>query len=122
MAALSFQRFDTDGARAHRDVVSQIHRDAYAERIATCDPFYSAEAFMQRFDAYTARPGLDLVIGYEGSEPISQAWGWAVRPGGAAWHGLEEDPDRPPDFTDEDGKRTFALSEIMLVRPRWSCR
>lgn len=33
-----FKRFDAAGAREQREVVSLIHPDAYAERIATGDP------------------------------------------------------------------------------------
>ncbi|MGH6630074.1 MAG: hypothetical protein ACREB3_10115, partial [Burkholderiales bacterium] len=41
---------------------------------------------LQRFDAYTSRSEFDLVIAYHGSEPIGQAWGWAL-------------PATPPDGT-----------------------
>ncbi|MFI0446838.1 GNAT family N-acetyltransferase [Actinomadura sp. 6N118] len=121
MADLTFRRFDTAGAREQRDTVSLIHQDAYADRIASGAPFYSVEAFMQRFDAYTSRDGLDLVIGYEHDEPIGQTWGWPLGPNSRSWEGLEPDPDRPADFTAEDGRRTFALSEIM-VRQAWTGR
>ena len=119
MASLTFHRFDSAGARQQRETISLIHRDAYAERIASGDPFYTVKAFMQRFDAYTSRDGLDLVIGYHSGEPIGQTWGWPLGPVTASWQGLEADPDREPGFTDEDGTRTFALSEIM-VRQDWT--
>ncbi|GAA1892200.1 GNAT family N-acetyltransferase [Actinomadura bangladeshensis] len=113
------RRFDSAGARAQRDVVSQIHRDAYSDRIATGDEFASDEAFMTRFDAYTARDGFGLIIAYVDSEPtpqpVGQTWGWPLPPETKWWEGLEDPPD--PDFTQEDGHRTFALSEIMVGRP-----
>ncbi|GLX05729.1 GNAT family N-acetyltransferase [Microbispora sp. NBRC 16548] len=112
-----FKRFDAAGAREQREIVSLIHRDAYAERIATGDAFASDQAFMTRFDAYTSRDGFDLVMAYVGDEPVGQAWGWPLPPDTRWWNGLEAEPE--PGFIVEDGSRTFALSEIM-VRRAWT--
>ncbi|WP_055483714.1 GNAT family N-acetyltransferase [Sphaerimonospora mesophila] len=114
---ITFDHYDATGARARRDVVSLIHRDAYAERIATGETFAGDEAFMTRFDAYIRRDGFDLVIAYDGDEPVGQAWGWPLTPDTRWWDGLEAEPE--PGFAVEDGRRTFALSEIM-VRRAWT--
>lgn len=116
---LSFQRFDTAGARAQRDTVELVYCDAYADLMASGGTFESAEASMARFDAYTSRDGFDLVIGYLGGEPVGQAWGWALTSKTAWWRGLLTEPE--PGFTVEDGMRTFALSELM-VRRDWTGR
>ncbi len=116
---LSFQRFDTAGARAQRDTVELVYCDAYADRIASGGTFASAQASMARFDAYTFRQGFDLVIGYLHRQPVGQAWGWVLRPATAWWRGLLAEPE--PGFTVEDGTRTFALSELM-VRQHWTGR
>lgn len=116
---LSFQRFDAAGARTHRDIVELIYRDAYADAIASGDPFESLEAAMTRFDAYTSRDGFDHVIAYLGAEPVGQAWGWALRQNSAWWHGMLTEPE--PGFTTETGSRTFAFSELM-VRKQWTGR
>lgn len=118
MADLTFRRYDAAGARQIRSTVELIYLDAYAEAIASGDPFDSPEAFMGRFDAYTTRDDFDHVVAYEGDEPCGQIWGWPLDekatedwyPGLAAESGS--------DFTVEDGERVFALSEIM-VRSRW---
>jgi ribosomal protein S18 acetylase RimI-like enzyme len=121
LAEQRFQRYNADRASAIRDVVALIHRKAYAEQIAADDPFSSEEAFMRRFDAYTARPDFDMVVAYRGGEPVGQAWGWPlnVHSGEAWWRGLVQEPE--PGFTHEDGSRTFALSEIMVGRA-WAGR
>lgn len=116
---LSFRRFTATEARRHRELVADIHRDAYAERIATGDPFASEAAFMERFDAYTGRDGFDLVVAYRGGTAVGQAWGWPLTADTAWWNGLESEPE--PGFTHEDGTRTFALSELM-VRRAWTGR
>ena len=114
MNTVTFRRYDATAARDMRGMVAQIHDDAYAERINSGDAFDTTEAFMRRFDAYTSREGFDLVVAYIHGSPAGQAWGWALSPGSAWWHGLRGDVE--PGFTDEDGKRTFALSEIMVCQ------
>jgi GNAT superfamily N-acetyltransferase len=119
---LTFQRYNGAGARAARDTVCLVHQDAYAEAIASGDPFDSVDEFMRRFESYT-RPentGFELVIGYTSDgEPVGQTWGWPLTPSTGWWTGLEGEPE--PGFTREDGRRTFALSEIM-VRKAWTGR
>jgi GNAT superfamily N-acetyltransferase len=114
---LTFRRYDAVGARAIRDTVELIHHEAYATAIERGDPFESGDAPMRRFDAYTSRDGFDLVVAYLDGEPVGQAWGWALGPNSAWWHGLTNEVE--PGFTDEDGTRTFAFSEFM-VRQAWA--
>jgi GNAT superfamily N-acetyltransferase len=91
-----------------------VFRGAYWEDLEAGDPFDTPEAFMGRFDAYASNPVLDLVIAFEDGEPVGQAWGWPLTAGSTWWGGLDHEPK--PGFTVEDGTRTFALSEIMVVR------
>jgi GNAT superfamily N-acetyltransferase len=109
---LTFRRYDAAGARQIRPTVESVFKDSYAEAISSGDPFDSVEAFMQRFDAYTSRGSFDMVVGYDGDDSVGQAWGWPLdeRAGKGWWVGLDPEPG----FTREDGKRTFALSEIMV--------
>jgi GNAT superfamily N-acetyltransferase len=113
---LSFRRFDRTAARDQRDTILHIHNDAYVAAIESGDPFETQDAFLERFDAYTARDGFDLVIAYLGDEPAGQAWGWALRPPDGGWWPWLTTPVEPG-FTEEDGKRTFALSELMVRQP-----
>ncbi len=108
-----FVRMDGAAARKARVAVEAIYRASYAEAIASGDPFEQPGPFMQRFDAYTRAPGLELVIAYNGGIPIAQTWGWPLQPTSRWWEGFV--PDGPFDIT-EDGARTFALSEIMVAQ------
>ena len=117
--ALTFQRYGPDEARTARDTVESVYRGAYAEAIERGDPFNTPDVFMHRFDAYAQNPAFDLVIAYADGEPAGQSWGWPLTPGSKWWDGLDAEPE--PGFTDEDGHRTFALSEIM-VRQEWTGR
>jgi GNAT superfamily N-acetyltransferase len=94
---VNFRRFDAAEARRLR---------------STVDPFDTTEAFMHRFDSYASQPNFDLVVAYRGGEAIGQAWGWPLTEHTQWWAGLPSEPG--PDFTREDGNRTFALSEIMV--------
>ncbi|QFG22858.1 GNAT family N-acetyltransferase [Actinomadura sp. WMMB 499] len=115
---LEFRRHDAVQARAVRATVEEIYRDAYADAIASGDPFDSPEHFMTRFDAYTdSDRGFEMVVAYLDGEPVGQTWGWPLAPDTAWWRGLVEEPE--PGFAEEDGTRTFALSEIM-VRRQWT--
>lgn len=114
MPGLTFQHYDAAGAREIRDTVAIIHRDAYVERIKSGNPFYTPEAFLRRFDSYTAGQGFDMVVASLDGAPAGQAWGWplSAQRGTRWWDGLVGEPE--PGFALEDGTRTFALSELMV--------
>lgn len=97
-----FERHDAAGARNIAETVAFIHRDAYADIIASGNPFETPDAFMQRFQSHTSHPDLDFVIASIGDEPVGQAWGFPIA--------------QP---TIGDAKPTFALCEIM-VRKAWT--
>jgi GNAT superfamily N-acetyltransferase len=110
----TFRRLGGEAAGRDRATVESVYRGAYWEAVAAGDPFNSPGAFMGRFGSYASIPGFELVVAYEDGEPAGQAWGWPLGPGSRWWEGLASEPE--PGFTGEDGKRTFALSEIMVVR------
>jgi ribosomal protein S18 acetylase RimI-like enzyme len=109
---LEFRRYDAASASGLRHVVEEIYTSSYTDAIAHGGPFHSAEAFMTRFDSYVKIDGFDLVIAYDQDKPAGQTWGWPLSPDTKWWDGLLTQTE--PGFTDEDGTRTFALSEIMV--------
>ncbi|MET8051615.1 GNAT family N-acetyltransferase [Streptosporangium sp. NPDC005286] len=120
MRDLVFHRYDAARARTVHDLVTGIYLDAYGKTIATGDPFQTEEAFRRRLDAYTARDCFDLVIAYHEGEAIGQTFGWALPPPDGGWWRHLLTPVEPG-WAEEDGHRTFALSEIM-VRQAWTRR
>lgn len=114
---VSFRRYGAAAARQLRDTVEEIYVRSYVDAIASADPFDSVDAFMHRFDSYTSQSDFDLVIAYQGSEAIGQTWGWPLTERSRWWDGLLSEP--APDFIRENGRRTFALSEIM-VSQEWA--
>ncbi len=109
---VTLRRYNAAEARQLRDTVEAVYVHSYIEAIASGDPFDTVEAFMHRFDSYSAKPGLDLVVAYQGREAIGQTWGWPLTEHTRWWEGLVAEPE--PGFTCETGRRTFALSEIMV--------
>ncbi len=114
---VTFCRYNAAEARRLRDTVEAIYVHSYVEAIASGDPFDSIDTFMHRFDSYTSQSDFDLVVAYQSSEAIGQAWGWPLTKRSRWWEGLLSEPE--PGFTHEDGHRTFALSEIM-VSQEWT--
>ncbi|HEV7651968.1 MAG TPA: GNAT family N-acetyltransferase [Actinophytocola sp.] len=112
---ITFRRFGPPTAQTIRDTAQAVYEASYVDRIAAGDPFDSVDKFMYRFDRYARRDGFDHVVAYVDGEPVGQSWGWPLQEADATrgwWVGLVEPPE--PGFTDEDGTRTFAFSEIMV--------
>lgn len=97
-----FERHDASGAQGLNETVAFVYQDAYAEAIASNDPFRALEAFMWLFGKHAANPGLDFVLAYIGDDPVGQCWGF---------------PTAEPTFG--DAIPTFGLCEIM-VRKAWT--
>ncbi|MFI0901900.1 GNAT family N-acetyltransferase [Streptomyces sp. NPDC020983] len=104
--AVEIRRFGHEDLPRIRQVLLDVHEDAYAEEMD--------DEFNQRFpwfvDHWGGNPGFACVIGYDGDEPVGFAYGAPATPGREWWR---EHLDQPP--ADES---TFSFSELM-VRPRW---
>ncbi len=114
---ITFRRYNATEARQLRNMVEDIYVRSYVDAISSGDPFDSVEEFMRRFDSYASQSSFDLVIAHRRAEAIGQTWGWPLTEHTQWWEGLLTEPE--PDFTSEDGHRTFALSEIM-VSQEWA--
>ncbi|WP_084485610.1 GNAT family N-acetyltransferase [Nocardia beijingensis] len=113
---LKFEHYTADEARARREIVEHVYRRSYVDAIASGDPFDSPSEFMRRFDSYTGPrgSGFAYVLARVDGEPAGQIWGWPLPPNARWWTGLHLDSSDVEEFTAEDGRRTFGLSEIMV--------
>jgi GNAT superfamily N-acetyltransferase len=112
--SVSFCRYNAAEGREFARTVEKIYKRSYVDAIANGHEFSSVDAFMDRFERYSSLPGFDLVIAHHNDEPIGQTWGWPLGENSRSWEGLTPEPD--PEFVHEDGRRTFVLSEIMVVQ------
>lgn len=108
-----FERFSAHEALRLRDVVRDVYLASYGDAIASGNVFNDVSAFMRRFDSYASNHTIDLIVAYVGDDAVGQTWGWPLMQGTTWWTGLVSEPE--PGFAVEDGRRTFALSEIMVV-------
>ena len=95
-------------------VVVPLYVATHRERLD--DPFYSAGRFTERLAAYARREGFACVLAVDssvGSFPVGQAFGFPLPAGSRWWEGLRTPV--PEGFTHEDGRRTFAVNEIMVL-------
>ncbi|GAA2364631.1 hypothetical protein GCM10010246_66140 [Streptomyces cuspidosporus] len=105
-AHVVLRHYTHDDLGAIRQVLLDVHADAYADRMD--------EPFVQRFpwfvDHWGGKPGFSCVIGYDGDEPVGFTYGAPADPGREWWRGyLQPVPAETA---------TFSLSELM-VRPKW---
>ncbi|MFJ9434548.1 GNAT family N-acetyltransferase [Streptomyces sp. NPDC101490] len=105
--AYSLVRYGPGQAADIRQLLLDVHADTYADER---DEFHDTDRFAWFVDHWSALPGFDVVVGYDGGEPAGYAYGAPAVHGREWWRDYL---DPAPAATE-----TFSLSELM-VRPRW---
>lgn len=90
--------------------------DLYLEVYAGGGEFYSKDRYRRQLSLHMQRVGWELVTATVDDALVGYIYGFPLPPQTRWWDGIHQPV--PPGFTDEDGRRTFALSEL-LVRPNW---
>lgn len=91
----------------------EIYKEVYAERLT--DPFFSVQSFSERLRSHSYPKSWEAVVGYDGDNAIGYAYGSSLSAGSGWWSSVDQPLD--PAFTEETGRRTFALFELMIRRP-----
>ncbi|MET8362199.1 GNAT family N-acetyltransferase [Micromonospora sp. NPDC005194] len=91
----------------------------YLEVYAGGGEFHSEDRYRRQLDLHMQRAGWELVTAKVDGSLVGYIYGFPLPPETRWWEGIH-DPV-PPGFTDEDGTRTFAISELM-VHPAWRRR
>lgn len=102
-----------DELESVRQLLLDVYAEVYADDLH--DPFFSVDRFNERLTGHAGRNNWEAVIGYDGDEPVGYAYAAALQPGARWWMYHLEPLD--PDFTEETGRRTLALFEIMVRSP-----
>lgn len=113
LSELTINAYWSADLKAQRMALSDIYEDVYAERLG--DPFFSIARYWDRLLGYASRDGFAIRIGTLATNPIGCALGYALPAGTGWWRGLKSDVEEAE--LREDGKRTFALTEIMVREP-----
>ncbi len=114
---LAIQFHDAAGMHTLRDELLDVYAEAYAHRLHL--EFSSLPRFWERLEAYASRIGFSLVTGRVNGELVAYTLGFTLPADSTWWRGLRGELN--PEFTEEDGSRTFALTE-MMVRPAYQRR
>ncbi|MFI5485642.1 GNAT family N-acetyltransferase [Micromonospora echinaurantiaca] len=93
--------------------------DVYLDAHANDGPLYNAERYRKQLAAHMPRPGWELVAATVDGELVGYIYGFPLAPDTRWWDGIQQPV--PAGFTEETGRRTFAVSEL-LVRRAWQRR
>lgn len=117
VSRLRIEKLGAAGVYEHKDGLLEVYEDVYADDLD--DPFFSTPRYWELLEAYAAREGFSLVLGWLDDNLVGYALGYPLPAGSKWWSGLLTPVD--PQLLGEDGVRTFAVNEIM-VRARWRRR
>ncbi|MGW1447610.1 GNAT family N-acetyltransferase [Micromonospora sp. NPDC002411] len=112
---LQLRHYSADEARG---ILDQL-MDLYLEVYAGAGEFYSEDRYRRQLDLHMQRVGWELVTASVDEALVGYIYGFPLPPQTRWWEGIREPV--PAGFTEEDGHRTFALSEL-LVHPDWRRR
>ncbi|MCX4671568.1 N-acetyltransferase [Streptomyces sp. NBC_01381] len=108
---MRMERRDSAGLGEIRPELLDVYAEIYADRLG--EEFHTVERFDERLGWNTEVPGFAAVVGYLDETPVGYAYGCTLQAGTRWWNGLRTTV--PDGATVEDGARTFALSELMIV-------
>ncbi|GIG88728.1 GNAT family N-acetyltransferase [Plantactinospora endophytica] len=112
-AEIRLRTFNADQAGPVLEELVAIYVEVYDD---STDAFHGEQRYRIQLAGHMATPGWKLVTAGTDDEIIGYAYGFPLPPTTRWWRGLQTPLDSG--FTEEDGRRTFAVSEIM-VRTAW---
>ncbi|GAA2338573.1 GNAT family N-acetyltransferase [Streptomyces cuspidosporus] len=112
-ATVELRRYGRADLNAIRQPLTDVYAEVYSARLS--DPFFSIERFEERLKGHVSREPWEVVIGWDGDEPVGYAYGSPLPPRSRWWAGMLE--PLPEEMTREDGARTMALCELMVRQP-----
>ncbi|MEV1318396.1 GNAT family N-acetyltransferase [Micromonospora arborensis] len=109
---LQLRHHSADEARGNLDQLVDLYLEVYAGG----GEFYSEDRYRRQLDLHMQRAGWELVTASIRGSLVGYIYGFPLPSHTRWWDGIHQPV--PPGFTEEDGARTFALSEL-LVHPAW---
>jgi GNAT superfamily N-acetyltransferase len=109
---VSLETLKAEDAHDILDELIATYEDVYA---TSDDEFFGADRYRQQITGHMLAPGWTAVVARIGDEIVGYAYGFPLAENTNWWSGLVSKP--APDFPEETGRRTFAISEIMVRGP-----
>lgn len=113
VARLRIQHGGTTEANAMSELLVEVYADAYADRVASGNPFSSRNAFAERLTRHILRTGFRLTTGWIDGELVGYSYG--TRPDARTWLGAAIATAHPEIA---DVPSLFVVNELM-VRRSW---
>lgn len=111
-AELDVRHYGHSDAAAIRELLLDVHDEVYE---GVDDPLAGREAFSKFVDHWSANTAFACVVAYDQEQPVGYAYGAPLSSSSTWW--VKVTPPLPEAFTIETGRRTFALSELMVRTP-----
>jgi ribosomal protein S18 acetylase RimI-like enzyme len=117
-----YERFDAVASAGLVDELVAVYRGVYAGEPGLRGPnaetgsFFGVTRYRAQLAGHRGAPGWQVVTARVGSRLVGYAYGFPLGPATGWWRGLTTAV--PAGFTAEDGRRTFAVSEVMVLA-RW---
>jgi len=112
MTGVAIEHLDASGLHALRDEILVLYRHVYPDRLE--DPFSTPARFWERLEAYASRSGFSMVTSRASGALVGFALGYPLPSGSRWWTHLRGLHQHDTDFLREDGRRTFAVNELMV--------
>ncbi|MFF5171542.1 GNAT family N-acetyltransferase [Micromonospora sp. NPDC000089] len=109
MQDLRLRHYSADQAAPLVDGLVALYLRVYADG----GEFHSEDRYRRQLAAHMARDSWTLVTTTAGEDLVGYIYGFPLPAGTSWWTGIQKPISAG--FTDEDGKRTFAISELMVA-------
>ncbi|WDZ84395.1 GNAT family N-acetyltransferase [Micromonospora cathayae] len=109
---VQLRTYDSEQAQKILEDLVRVYLEIHA---TPPTPFQNEDRYRRQLAGHLTNPGWKLVTATENGELIGYAYGFPLPPHTRWWEGLQTPV--PDGFTAEDGRRTFAISEIMVRLP-----
>ncbi|MEU5943755.1 GNAT family N-acetyltransferase [Micromonospora sp. NPDC047548] len=109
---LQLRHYNAEEAQELVDQLVEVYLDAHADD----GPLYNEQRYRHQLALHMPRAGWELVTTTIGGELVGYIYGFPLAADTRWWEGIQE--PIPAGFTEENGKRTFAISELVVRRAR----
>lgn len=121
MPELDLTRYTREAADDLFGIATAIHAEIYSEPLFENHPFFSENAFRERYWMALEQPCFEFMVATLEGKEIGYIYGYALRPDVGWWDAVEWSEEAQADwadgYTSEDGSRTVVIPEVLVKLP-----